>query len=73
MTEFTSYEHGIPCWVDITSTDFDRTIEFCTAFFGWEAEQDSRPEAGGYTTFSLNGKQVAAGGRRGRRALPLAG
>ena len=61
MTEFNSYAHGTPCWVDITSTDFDRTIEFYTALFGWEAEQDPRPEAGGYTTFSLNGKSVAAG------------
>jgi predicted enzyme related to lactoylglutathione lyase len=61
MPEFNSYPHGTPCWVDITSNDFERTIAFYTALFGWEAEQDSRPEAGGYTTFSLNGKFVAAG------------
>ena len=56
MTEFSSYAHGTPCWVDVTSPDLDRTIEFYGGLFGWEADQDPRPEAGGYTMFTLRGK-----------------
>lgn len=70
MTEFSSYAHGTPCWVDVTSTDFDATIEFYKAFFGWEAERESRPEAGGYTRFSLNGKFVAAGAPAQKEGTP---
>ena len=70
MPEFSSYAHGTPCWVDVTSTDFDATIEFYKAFFGWEAEQESRPEAGGYTRFSLNGKFVAAGAPARKEGTP---
>ena len=46
MAEFSSYPHGTPCWVDVTSTDFDKTIEFYKAFFGWEAEQESAARSG---------------------------
>ena len=70
MAEFDSYAHGTLCWVDVTSTDFDRTIEFYKAFFGWDADQESRPEAGGYTRFSLNGKFVAAGAPARREGTP---
>ena len=41
--------------------DVARSVAFYQGLFGWEAEQDPRPEAGGYTMFSLNGKHVAAG------------
>ena len=61
MTEFSSYAHGTPCWVDVTSPDLDKTIEFYEGLFGWEADQDPQPEAGGYTMFKLKGKYVAAG------------
>jgi predicted enzyme related to lactoylglutathione lyase len=60
MAEFTSYAHGTPCWVDVTSTDMDRTVAFYGALFGWEAETAPAPEAGGYTMFTLRGKNVAA-------------
>ena len=37
------------------------TIAFYSGLFGWEAHRDPRPEAGGYTMFSLKGgKSVAA-------------
>ena len=61
MTEFTSYAEGTPCWVDVTSPDLDRSIDFYRGLFGWTADRASEPEAGGYTMFSLNGKSVAAG------------
>jgi predicted enzyme related to lactoylglutathione lyase len=61
MPEFTSYLHGTPCWVDVTSPELDKTIEFYKGLFGWEDERDPRPEAGGYTMFTLDDKYVAAG------------
>ena len=61
MPEFTSYATGTPCWVDVTSPELDRSVSFYSDHFGWEAEQDPRPEAGGYTMFKKNGKYVAAG------------
>lgn len=60
MPEFTEYAAGIPCWVDVTSPDVDATTAFYSALFGWEAEPDPRPEAGGYTMYTLKGKYVAA-------------
>jgi predicted enzyme related to lactoylglutathione lyase len=60
MAEFTTYAHGTPCWVDVTSPGLDQTIEFYKGLFGWEAEA-TQPEAGGYTMFTLRDKYVAAG------------
>jgi predicted enzyme related to lactoylglutathione lyase len=60
MAEFASYAHGTPCWVDVTSAELDRSVAFYRDLFGWEAEADSRPEAGGYTMFTLRGRHVAA-------------
>jgi uncharacterized protein len=61
MPEFTSYAHGTPCWTDVTSTDLPRAVEFYRGLFGWDAEVATEPEAGGYTMFQLDGKNVAAG------------
>ena len=60
MPEFTRYAHGTPCWVDVTSPELDKSVAFYTSLFGWEAERDPRPEAGGYTMFTLDDKYVAA-------------
>ena len=70
MTEFTSYAHGTPCWVDVTSPDLDKSVEFYEGLFGWEAERDPRPEAGGYTMFSLDSKYVAAGSPPQQEGMP---
>ena len=61
MAEFTSYAHGTPCWVDVTSPELDKSIEFYKGLFGWEAHVTPQPEAGGYTMFTLRDKYVAAG------------
>lgn len=60
MPEFTEYATGMPCWTDVTSPDLDRTVSFYSGLFGWKADQDPRPEAGGYTMFTKDGKTVAA-------------
>lgn len=70
VAEFDSYTHGTPCWVDVTSADLDRSIEFYEGLFGWESERDPRPEAGGYTMFKLNGKYVAAGSAPQQEGVP---
>ena len=70
MPEFTEYAPGTPCWVDVTSPELDRTISFYSELFGWEADQDPRPEAGGYTMFTKAGKQVAAGSPPQQEGMP---
>jgi predicted enzyme related to lactoylglutathione lyase len=70
MPEFTSYAHGTPCWVDVTSPELDKSIEFYKGLFGWEAEQAQEPEAGGYTMFLLKGKHVAAGSPPQQEGMP---
>ena len=34
-----TYEHGVPSWVDVTSTDFERSQKFYSEMFGWEIER----------------------------------
>jgi uncharacterized protein len=70
MAEFSSYAHGTPCWVDVTSPDLEKTTEFYGSLFGWEAERDPRPEAGGYTMFRLRGKVVAAASPPPQEGIP---
>ena len=60
MPVFTEYTTGTPCWTDVMTPDVDRTVSFYSDLFGWEAERDPRPEAGGYVMFTKDGKNVAA-------------
>ena len=60
MAEFTRYAHGTPCWVDVTAPDIDGAIAFYEGLFGWASERAEDPAAGGYTMFTLRGKNVAA-------------
>ena len=70
MPEFTEYAPGTPCWVDVTSPELERSVAFYTELFGWAAERDPRPEAGGYTMFSKDGKLVAAGSPPQQEGMP---
>jgi len=58
MAEFSSYDPGTPCWVDLASTDIERSKAFYTGLFGWEAEEGG-PDTGGYVMFRKDGKNVA--------------
>jgi uncharacterized protein len=49
---------GAPCWVDLMSSDIDKSIEFYGSLFGWTAESTG-PDFGGYVNFSLRGEMVA--------------
>ncbi len=58
MPEMSGYRDGVPSWVDLASPDLEASKAFYAALFGWEAGQPV-PEAGGYTLFTVRGKQVA--------------
>ena len=57
-----TYAPGMPCWADLGSPDLEASRAFYGGLFGWSAEMSPEPEAGGYTTFLLDGKGVAAVG-----------
>ena len=70
MTARTSYAPGTPSWVDLGSPNTVASAEFYGALFGWRAEMDPRPEAGGYGLFTLDGKNVAGLGPQMNHDLP---
>ena len=45
---------------DVTTTDVAAAAAFYGGLFGWTAQTDPRPKAGGYTVFTVGGKAVAA-------------
>ena len=60
MSERTSYEPGIPSWVDLATPDADAAKRFYGELFGWvAADAGSIEETGGYAMFTLRGKNVA--------------
>jgi predicted enzyme related to lactoylglutathione lyase len=54
-----TYAPGTPIWIDHTSKDVAASAKFYGELFGWQS-QDLGEEAGHYTMFTQNGKQVAA-------------
>lgn len=71
MPEFTSYEEGVPCWVDASLDDVDEAKAFYTGLFGW-SYLETPPEAMGYTLATVNGKQVAGIGPKQDPNMPSA-
>lgn len=60
MSERTSYEPGIPCWIDLASPDLGATVAFYAELFGWDVPEAENPEqTGGYRLALLKGKPVA--------------
>ncbi|MFE9424086.1 VOC family protein [Kitasatospora sp. NPDC006697] len=58
MTKMTGYREGVPCWVDLVTTEPERAIAFYRALFHWEYTDTG--EAGGhYRLASLRGSLVA--------------
>ena len=64
MSERTSYEPGMPSWVDLASPNPNASAAFYGSLFGWEV-QSAGPveETGGYGMFTA--------GRPGRRVSPI--
>lgn len=70
MPDMTSYDSGVPAWLDLTSTDPDGARAFYGGLFGWEFDI-SGPEAGHYAMCKLHGKDVAGiNGMRAEGGMP---
>ncbi len=60
MTNFTKHPHGQPSWVDLMSPDVDKSKEFYSALFGWDADDQFDDDGNRiYTMFRRNGQDVA--------------
>ena len=59
MAERKAYTPGTPSWVDLGVYDTQAMARFYGALFGWQADIDASPEAGGYGMFKLRGRNVA--------------
>ena len=53
---------GTPNWVSLSTSDIEGARRFYSDLFGWTADVQSDPSAGGYTIFRNNGKAAAGGG-----------
>jgi predicted enzyme related to lactoylglutathione lyase len=51
---------GAPCWVDLTTSDTERSRTFYCQLFGWSAEEPAE-EFGGYFNFTKGGVRIAGG------------
>jgi predicted enzyme related to lactoylglutathione lyase len=60
MGERDSYAPGIFCWADLGTNDAEAAKAFYTSVFGWEAVDAPAGDAGTYTTFRLDGRDIAA-------------
>jgi hypothetical protein len=60
MGKRTSYEPGTFSWADLGTSDPDAAKAFYGGLFGWEFEDMPAGEAGVYTIWRLDGKDVAA-------------
>jgi predicted enzyme related to lactoylglutathione lyase len=53
------HDHGVPSWVDLSTSDVDAAVAFYGGLFGWDLA-DLGEEAGHYHMASLRGRSVAA-------------
>lgn len=59
MAETKTFVVNAPVWVDLSSTDPAGAREFYSRLFGWTAQPEADPAAGGYAVARLDGKDVA--------------
>ncbi|MEV0353752.1 VOC family protein [Nonomuraea sp. NPDC050680] len=72
MSQRSGYEPGVPCWVDLSSTDVEASVRFYDDVFGWQAEMIDDPAAGGYGQFTYDGEKVAGVGPVMGEGMPSA-
>ncbi len=73
MADAKTFVVNAPAWVDLSSTDPAAAREFYTKLFGWKAEPEKDPEAGGYAVARLGGKDIAGiGGKQPGDSSPSA-
>ncbi|MDR3623187.1 MAG: VOC family protein [Paludisphaera borealis] len=58
-TDVDPRRHGAPSWFENMTTDVDRASTFYSALFGWTPEVTKMPHGPDYTTFKLDGAEVA--------------
>jgi uncharacterized protein len=51
---------GAPCWIDLASSDIDKSCDFYAALLGWTHESAGE-DYGGYVRFAKDGQPVAGG------------
>jgi uncharacterized protein len=66
----TAYDPGVPCWVDLSSTDVPAAVRFYGELFGWTARMSDDPEAGGYGQFYYADQAVAGVGPVQQEGVP---
>ncbi|MEE9414045.1 MAG: VOC family protein [Acidimicrobiales bacterium] len=59
MSERTSYVHGTPSWVDLSTVDPSASKSFYSALFGWEWDENPTEQGSSYFMAQLGGKAVA--------------
>lgn len=59
MAEAKTSVVNAPVWIDLSTTDPAGARQFYSKLFGWTAEPEKDPAAGGYAIARLNGKDVA--------------
>ena len=62
MPDQTSYDTGVPCWVDLATTDPDAAVRFYCDIFGWEDQAVPTGTGPVYHFFRKNGRAVAGCG-----------
>jgi uncharacterized protein len=70
MGERTSYQEGIPSWVDVMTSDPEGARTFYGGLFGWDLEVNADPNTGNYTTARVRGKRVAGLGGMPTEGMP---
>jgi uncharacterized protein len=70
MSVRTSYPAGTPSWVDLGTPDTSASAEFYAAIFGWKADFEPNPDAGGYGLFRIGDKSVAGIGPQQNPGMP---
>jgi predicted enzyme related to lactoylglutathione lyase len=56
--EMSSYDPGVPCWIDLGTPDVEKAAAFYSDLFGWECPEGTE-ETGGYRVCTLRGKAAA--------------
>lgn len=59
MADAKTFVVNAPVWIDLSSTDPAAARNFYAKLFGWKAEPEKDPNAGGYAIARLDGKDVA--------------
>ncbi len=62
MPKRSEYAAGTPSWIDLGSPDTEASAAFYTALFGWTANVEENPDAGGYVMFLQDDQPVAGMG-----------